>query len=109
VIFAEEPLDEPLSGVMTEGCFRQIEYAGIVTGTEVREEAERVIDLLLSTAFQDDIALSMFVFPANEDATLPPAFVEHAVVPTDPLTLPSEEIETNMNRWIQEWGEVMRG
>jgi thiamine transport system substrate-binding protein len=109
VIYAEDPLDEPLSGVMTEGCFRQIEYAGIVAGTEVREEAEQVIDLLLSTSFQDDIALSMFVFPANEDASLPEAFVKHAVVPTDPLILPSDQIEANMGRWIQEWGEVMRG
>jgi thiamine transport system substrate-binding protein len=94
---------------MTEGCFRQIEYAGIVAGTEVRAAAERVIDLLLSTSFQDDIAVSMFVFPANEEAALPEAFVEHAVIPADPLTLPSSQIEANVVRWIQEWAEVMRG
>lgn len=109
VIYAEEPLDEPLSGVMTDGCFRQIEYAGIVAGTEVRAAAEQVVDLLLSTDFQDDIAVSMFVFPANEEAALPEAFVEHAVIPADPLTIPSSQIETNVNRWIQEWAEVMRG
>ena len=107
VIFAEEPIDTPLSGVMTEGCFRQIEYAGIVAGTEVREAAEQVVDLLLSTRFQNDIPLSMFVFPANEDATLPPAFIEHAIVPTDPLSLPSGEIDENVRRWIQEWTEVI--
>jgi hypothetical protein len=29
----------------------------------------------------------MFVFPVNEDAELPEVFVEHAVVPDDPLEL----------------------
>ena len=34
VIYATEPIDEPPTAVMTDGCFRQIEYAGIVAGTE---------------------------------------------------------------------------
>ena len=34
VIYATEPIDEPPTAVMTEGCFRQVEYAGIVAGTE---------------------------------------------------------------------------
>lgn len=107
VIYATEPLDEPPTAVMTDGCFRQIEYAGIVTGTETRPESERVIDLLLSNRFQDEIPLSMFVFPANEDAALPEAFVEFAVVPEDPLSLPGTEIEANVRRWITEWTEVV--
>jgi thiamine transport system substrate-binding protein len=109
VIFASEPLDEPPTAVMTEGCFRQIEYAGIVAGTEVRPAAEQVIDFLLSIPFQEGIPLAMFVFPANADATLPPAFVEHAVVPPNPLSLPSGQIEENVRTWITEWTEVMAG
>ena len=109
VIYAEQAIDEPPTSVMTEGCFRQIEYAGIVAGTEARAAAEQVIDFLLSTRFQDDIPLSMFVFPANADATLPPAFVEHAVVPTDPLSLPGGAIDVNVRDWILEWTEVMSG
>jgi len=109
VIFASEPLDEPPTAVMTEGCFRQIEYAGIVAGTEIRPEAEKVIDFLLSIPFQEGIPLAMFVFPANADATLPPAFVEHAVVPPNPLSLPSGQIEENVRTWITEWTEVMVG
>ncbi len=109
VIYATDPIDEPPTAVMIDGCFRQIEYAGIVAGTEVRPAAEQVIDFLLSTPFQNDIPLSMFVFPANENATLPPAFIEFAVVPTDPLSLPGGDIETNVRRWITEWTEVVTG
>ena len=80
-----------------------------MAGTEARAAAEQVIDLLLSTRFQDEIPLSMFVFPANESAALPPAFVEFAVVPDDPLSLPGGEIEENVRRWITEWTEVVNG
>jgi thiamine transport system substrate-binding protein len=107
VIFAVEPIDEPPTAVMTDGCFRQIEFAGIVTGTEARPAAEKVIDFLLSKPFQDDIPLNMFVYPASTEATLPAAFVEHATVPPAPLSLPTGEIEANRQRWIEEWTEVM--
>ena len=51
----------------------------------------------------------MFVFPANENAVLPAAFVEFAVVPEDPLSLPADEVGTNVRRWITEWTEVVTG
>jgi thiamine transport system substrate-binding protein len=109
VIYATEAIDEPPTAVMTEGCFRQVEYAGIVAGTEARPAAEQVIDFLLSTQFQNEIPLNMFVFPANVEATLPSAFVEHAIVPADPLSLPADQIDANVRRWIVEWTEAMTG
>jgi len=109
VIFATEPIDEPPSAVLTEGCFRQIEFAGILAGTTARPAAEQVIDFLLSQQFQDDIPLGMFVFPASTEATLPEAFVEHAILPENPLSLSTDEIEANRQRWIEEWTEVMTG
>ncbi len=47
-------------------CFRQIEFAGILKGTENRDLAEQWIDFMLGKTFQEDIPLKMFVFPANE-------------------------------------------
>ena len=38
---------------------------------------------MLSEAFQADVPGSMFVYPVREDVELPPAFVEHALVPDD--------------------------
>src|SRR5690606_25545879 len=34
VMFAEEPLESAPTAVVTDGCFRQIEFAGILAGTE---------------------------------------------------------------------------
>ncbi|CAA9246578.1 MAG: Thiamin ABC transporter, substrate-binding component [uncultured Acidimicrobiales bacterium] len=91
------------TGVVEASCFRQVEAAGILAGTEHEEEARELVDFLLSLPFQEDVPLQMFVFPVNREAQLPALFVEHAVVPDDPLSLPVEEIGANRERWVEEW------
>jgi len=107
VIFSETPLDEAPTGVLTDGCFRQIEFAGILRGTPREEAARLLIDFMLSKRFQEDIPLNMFVFPANADADLPVEFVEHTTVPTDPATLDPALIEAERERWIDEWTSIV--
>jgi thiamine transport system substrate-binding protein len=62
---------------------------------------------MLSERFQEDIPLSMFVFPVNRDAELPPEFERFAVVPEAPLELPPEEIDANREAWIDEWTRIV--
>jgi len=107
VVFANEPTDTAPTGVITDGCFRQVEYAGILAGTTNRQAAEALIDFLLSDAFQDDIPLTMFVFPASSRAVLPDVFVEHAAVPEAPLTMDPADIEKHRERWIDEWTSIV--
>lgn len=109
VIFAEEPLEDAPTGVIEAGCYRQVEYAGILDGTDYPDSAGELIDFMLSLEFQEEIPLTWFVYPANADAQLPPEFVEHTAVPSDPTRMPSEEIAENRDRWIDEWVAVMEG
>jgi thiamine transport system substrate-binding protein len=108
VIFAEPRPDEAPTGVITDGCFRQIEFAGILANSTRQDAGRRLIDFMLTSAFQDEIALSMFVFPANENAAVPQEFLEFTTVPDDPATLAPDVIEANRERWITEWTELMR-
>ncbi len=107
VAFADPQPDTSPIGVVPTSCFRQVEGAGILAGTEHEEEARKVVDLLLSLPFQEDVPLQMFVFPVNRDAALPEVFTRHAVVPEDPLTLPAEVIGANRDRWVDEWTETV--
>jgi thiamine transport system substrate-binding protein len=109
VIFAEAPPEVAPTGVIEAGCYRQVEYAGILDGTDYPESAGKLIDFLLSVEFQEDIPLTWFVFPANQDAELPPEFVEHTTIPASPTRLSAEYIAENRDRWIDEWIEVMEG
>lgn len=109
VIFSETPLTTAPTGVITDGCFRQIEFAGILAGTTQEQAAQQLIDYMLSTEFQEDIPLNMFVFPANGEAALPPEFTEFTTLPESPETLEPALIEQNRERWITEWTEIVRG
>jgi thiamine transport system substrate-binding protein len=109
VIFATEPLTEAPTGVIEAGCFRQVEYAGILAGTEFPEAAGELIDFMLSTGFQETIPLTWFVFPVNEDATLPQEFIDHTIVPSDPARLDAATIAQSRDRWIGEWVALMEG
>ena len=94
--------------MLTEGCFRQIEYAGILKGTADESAAKELIDFLLGVRTQEDIPLNMFVFPANEDAALPEVFVQHTTLPDQPITMAPDRIEENRERWITEWAAIVR-
>lgn len=109
VIFAEEPIDEPPTAAVTEdgSCFRQIEFVGILKGTENRDLAEKFIDFMLSTTFQEDIPLQMYVFPVNAEAKLDATFVEYLAIPENPATLDPADIAANREAWIQAWTETV--
>ncbi len=107
MIFATVDYDEPPTGVLTDGCFRQIEFAGVLAGTDNPDAAGAVIDFMVGPEFQADIPLNMFVFPVNDSVLVPDAFEQWATTVENPLTLDPIEIETNRSRWTEEWAEIV--
>jgi thiamine transport system substrate-binding protein len=105
VHYSEKPLTEaPTAAVVTDNnSFRQIEFVGILKGTGEPELARKLVDFMLSTPFQEDVPLQMFVFPANPKAKLPEVFVKHARVADTPVTVDPAAIEANRDKWIEAW------
>lgn len=118
VSYASSPpftYDEELDAATTASivapgtCFRQIEYAGILAGSENVEAAQQFIDFMLSVEFQEDVPEQMYVFPVHVDAQLPEIFAEFAQIPDEPAVLDSARIEENREEWIAAWTEVVLG
>lgn len=109
VYFADPPVsDAPTAAVIGAGaCFRQIEFIGILAGTQKRAMAEKLVDFLLSRQFQEDIPLKMFVFPANQKAALPEVFQKYAQLSPNPATLPPANIAAKREQWINAWNEIV--
>lgn len=108
IVYAEgTPPDRPSTSVMTDGCYRQIEYAGILAGTQNMEAAQRVVDWLLSPEVQTDIPLNMFVFPARANTPLPEVFTQFAAQVDDAEQLPSDFVAANVGDLLAQWGSVM--
>jgi thiamine transport system substrate-binding protein len=97
-----EPKTSPV-GTMLDSCFRQVEFAGVLKGTEHRAAARKLVDFMLSARFQADVPLQMFVFPVRPGTPLPSVFTKFAEVAKDPLSLPAPEIARNRDQWIEQW------
>ncbi len=104
----EKPAQSPTGVVIGHGsAFRQIEFAGILKGTDQEALAGELLDFLLSPSFQADIPLQMFVFPANNKAVLPEVFQKHASITQEPATLSSDLIQSRRDLWLGQWTELM--
>lgn len=106
--YDEESGTATTASIVADGtCFRQIEFAGILDGTEREEEAQAFIDFMLSVPFQEDVPSQMYVFPVNENAELTELFAEYAQLPDEPATVAYDSIEENREDWINAWTETV--
>lgn len=109
IIYAESPMDEAPTGavVAANTCFRQIEFVGILKGTDQKSLAEKWVDFMLSTTFQEDLPLQMFVFPTNSTAQMDVTFTKYLEIPEQTAQVSPDEIAQNRENWLKEWTEVV--
>jgi thiamine transport system substrate-binding protein len=109
VYFSEQPLDEsPTGNILPKGgSFRQIEFVGILKGTRQPELARKLVNFMLSQAFQEDIPLQMWVYPANPNAALPEVFTKFAQLPAAPAQITPAAIDAGREKWIEAWTTVV--
>ncbi len=100
------PSTSPI-GTLLDTCFRQVEFAGILRGTRHQAAAASLVDFMLSTTFQQDMPLNMFVFPVRKGTPLPDVFARFAQVAPHPFQLTAAEIGRNRDAWIREWTDTV--
>ena len=90
--------------IFDEGHEATIEGIGIVKGTDMREEAEKFVDFILTDA-QGDIAIANSMYPANSETELPDAF---AWAPKPAIMYTSSAIpEEKRTELVDSWTEAM--
>ena len=108
IVYAADPKPtRPSTSVMLDGCYRQIEFAGVLRGTPVAEAAKIVVDWLVSEPVQEDFPLSMFVFPAREGVALPTVFTNFAKRVDAPLEIDPATIAAQRETWVEEWTQIV--
>jgi thiamine transport system substrate-binding protein len=107
VYFADPQPQDATTNALLDGCYRQVEFAGVLAGTPEPALARALVDFLLSRPVQEDIPLNMFVFPANTTAALPDIFRVFAELPPHPVTMDPATIAANRDRWIEEWTQTV--
>ncbi len=106
IIFGDgsQPTTSPI-GVLADTCYHQIEYAGVVRGTQQAAAAETFIDFLLSVEVQAALPENMFVLPARSGIPLPAVFQKY-YVPVPEQTLSPSDIAKHRSDWIATWTEI---
>ncbi|MGD1817236.1 MAG: thiamine ABC transporter substrate-binding protein [Pleomorphochaeta sp.] len=91
--------------IFDEGHSATIEGVGILKSSNKKDLAKQFVDFLLTDA-QLDIASANSMYPTNLATELPKAF-DWAPKPQITLSLDANDIEDNLDTWLNEWTEVM--
>ncbi|MGW3651821.1 thiamine ABC transporter substrate-binding protein [Streptomyces sp. NPDC000878] len=107
VIFADpKPATAP-TGVATGTCFRQVEYAGLLSNARNSEGGKALLDFLVGKTFQEDMPLNMFVYPVREGAQVPAEFTEYGPQAKDPETMAPAKIAEHRDQWVKSWTSLV--
>lgn len=108
VLFDPSATEAP-TGVITDTCYRQVEFAGVLRGTDSPTAARLLVDFLVSPDFQRHVATDLYVFPVRSDVELDPVFVEYAVIPDSPAELEPALIDAERAAWTERWLAIVGG
>ena len=94
---------------LLDTCFRQVEYAGVLSGAANPEGARALVRFLAGAEFQASIPNTMFMNPADTSAPLPEDWARFAPLAPSPFQVSPEDIEAHRERWIDEWTSIFGG
>ncbi|MFF7310064.1 thiamine ABC transporter substrate-binding protein [Streptomyces sp. NPDC008137] len=107
VLYAEPKPSSAPTGVAEGTCFRQVEYAGLLSNAKNTKGGKALLDFLVSERFQEDMPLNMFVYPVREGAQVPPEFEKFGPQAKDPETLDPAKIAENRDQWVKSWTSLV--
>src|SRR5262245_23937742 len=94
------------TSALLDTCFRQVEYAGVLAGAKNPEGAKALVDFMLSRPFQKALPNAMFVFPVDENVSLPADWGKFAVQPEQPYSVDPAEIASHRDEWLRDWSDA---
>jgi len=101
-----QPTSSPIA-VIDDTCYRQIEFAGVLAGARHPAAARALVDFLLSTSFQQDMPLQMYVQPVNREARLPALFSTYTARPAHVLSLSPTLVGAQRQSWVEQWTNLV--
>ncbi|MGW8567722.1 thiamine ABC transporter substrate-binding protein [Isoptericola sp. NPDC055881] len=97
------------TSAMLDTCFRQVEYAGVLTGAANPEGAKKLVDFLTSGTFQADVPGQMYMYPADPDVPLPADWQRFAPLADKPFEVAPADVAAHRDEWIEQWTATVVG
>jgi thiamine transport system substrate-binding protein len=99
----------PTTSALLDTCFRQVEYAGVLSGSRDPAGARKLVDFMTSRAFQEALPDAMYVFPVDPGAALPPLWAKWAPPSPHPYAVPPADVTAHRSEWIRQWSDLVSG
>ncbi|MFJ9966775.1 thiamine ABC transporter substrate-binding protein [Streptomyces avermitilis] len=107
VIYASPKPKTAPTGVASGTCFRQVEYAGLLSNAKNTKGGKALLDFLITKEFQEDMPLNMFVYPVLKGAQVPAEFSEFGPAAKNPETLTPAKIADHRDQWVKSWTSLV--
>jgi thiamine transport system substrate-binding protein len=107
VVYSAPKRTVPNVGVVFTPCFRQVEFVGVLKGAKHPEQAQRVVDWMISEQFQQDVPLQMYVYPVRTGTPLPEVFTKWGPLAPHPVPMTPDTIAANRDQWISTWTNIV--
>jgi thiamine transport system substrate-binding protein len=96
----------PTTSALLDTCFRQVEYAGVLKGSDNPAGMKEFIDFMLHRDFQEALPDNMYVYPVDTSVALPPDWSKYATVSPHPFRVDPASITQHRSEWLREWRDV---
>ncbi|MCP2266282.1 thiamine ABC transporter substrate binding subunit [Promicromonospora thailandica] len=100
---------ESTTSALLETCFRQVEYAGVLAGSDNPEGARELVDFLLTADVQAGLPESMYMYPADPAVGLPEDWQRFAPQAEAPFEVDPADVSEHRDEWIERWTETVVG
>lgn len=98
---------KPRTSALLDTCFRQVEYAGVVTGAANTAGAKAFVNFMVSRAAQETMPENMYVYPVDSAATLPADWARFATPATKPWPMSPATIAAKRTEWLSQWRDLV--
>lgn len=107
--FVNKAKTESTNAALPATCYRQVEYAGVLSGSQHREEAKKFIEFMLTPEVQEAISGVTYMYPASKDAQAPEDLVKFGPLSDAPIVIPGDQVAKNAEAWLKAWQEAVNG
>jgi thiamine transport system substrate-binding protein len=107
VVYADPQPKTAPTGVATGTCFRQTEFAGLLSNARNPAGGKAFLDFLISKKFQEDMPLNMYVNPVVDDAELPAVYADNTPTVENPETMAPAKIAAGRDDWVKSWTSLV--
>ena len=99
---------QPTTKALLDTCYRDVEYAGVLQGTDKDAQVREFITFMLGKAFQTQLPSQMYVYPIDSSIPLPREWDRWAPVAPHPKELSQTEL-AQTPAWLSTWRELATG